>query len=121
MLDSKGVEFTSQIQEKWRNQDNDDMSHDSNSEDEGVIQSQVHDVVATLDPAYDRITDALDRDKYEQDLQCLMDHDPILDKEMGIASSDSNSDSDIEYHPKRPKLAKSKPIIHATQAKTKKM
>ena len=50
-----------------------------------------------------------------------MDHDPTLDKEMGITSSNSDSDSDVECHPKRPKLAKSKPFIHATQAKTKKM
>ena len=49
-----------------------------------------------------------------------MDCDPTLDKEMGITSSDSNSDSDIEHHPKRPKLAKSKLTTHATQGKTKK-
>ena len=49
-----------------------------------------------------------------------MDHDFILDKEMGIASSDSDSDSDIECHPKHPKLTKSKPTTRAMQAKTKK-
>ena len=49
-----------------------------------------------------------------------MDRDPTLDKEMGIASSDSDSDRDIECRPKCPKLAKSKPTTHAMQAKTKK-
>ena len=63
MLDSEGVEFTSQTQER-RSQDNDDAFHDSNSEDEGVILPQVRDVVA-LDPTYNRVTGALDREKYD--------------------------------------------------------
>ena len=64
MLESEGVEFTSQTQER-RSQDNDDASHDSNSEDEGVILPQVRDVVAALDPTYNRVTGALDREKYD--------------------------------------------------------
>jgi len=119
MLESEGVEFTSQTQER-RSRDNDDASHDSNSEDEGVIRPQVRDVVAAMDPTYDRITGALDREKYDRDLQRLMDGDPTLDKEMGITPSDSDSDSEVEPRPKRPKLAKSKPTARATQAKTKK-
>jgi hypothetical protein len=120
MLDCEGVEFTSQTQEKRRSQDDDDVSHDSNSEDE-VMRPQVRNAaIAALDPTFDRITGALDREKYEKDVQRLIDGDPTLYDELGIGSSDSDSDSDIERRPKRPKLAKPKPPARAMPAKTKK-